>query len=173
MEPPIVNSQLTRKDPDAGEVWGQKERGATEDEMVGWRHQLSKFEFEQTPGDSEGQGSLVCCTLWGSQRVGHHLVTEQQLQESAYVRHSHRHTHTCMCVHTHAHPHFLHIISGALWHQNQMSSLVFQWFRIALQCKGHHFDPWLGKIPRAIEQLNTCATTTTKPTCHNYWSLGT
>ena len=45
-----------------------------------------------------------------------------------------------------------------------MSSLVFQWFRIALQCKGHHFDPWLGKIPRAIEQLSPCATTTTKPT---------
>ena len=34
---------------------------ATEDEMVGWYHWLNGHEFEQTPGDSEGQGSLVCC----------------------------------------------------------------------------------------------------------------
>ena len=38
----------------------------TEDEMVGWHHQLNGHEFEQTPGDSEGQGSLVCCSPWGS-----------------------------------------------------------------------------------------------------------
>ena len=37
----------------------------TEDEMVGWHHQLSGQEFEKTPGDSEGQGSLVCCSPWG------------------------------------------------------------------------------------------------------------
>ena len=35
-------------------------KGATEDEMVGWHHQHSGHEFEQTPGDSEGQGSLAC-----------------------------------------------------------------------------------------------------------------
>ena len=35
------------------------------DEMVGWRHQLNAPEFEQTPGDSEGQGSLACCSPWG------------------------------------------------------------------------------------------------------------
>ena len=34
----------------------------TEDEMVGWHHRLNGHEFEQTPGDSEGQGSLVCCS---------------------------------------------------------------------------------------------------------------
>ena len=33
--------------------------------MVGWHHQLNGHEFEQTPGDSEGQGSLVTCSLWG------------------------------------------------------------------------------------------------------------
>ena len=38
-------------------------------------------EFEQTPEDSEGQGSLACCSPWGSQRVGHDLVTEQQQQK--------------------------------------------------------------------------------------------
>ena len=37
----------------------------TEDEMVGWHHQFNGHEFEQTPGDSEGQGTLVCCNPWG------------------------------------------------------------------------------------------------------------
>ena len=37
----------------------------TEDEMVGWHHRLSGYEFEQTLGDSEGQGSLECCSPWG------------------------------------------------------------------------------------------------------------
>ena len=32
-----------------------------EDEMLGWHHQLNGHEFEQAPGDGEGQGSLVCC----------------------------------------------------------------------------------------------------------------
>ena len=34
--------------------------------MVGWHHQLSEHEFDQTLGDSDGQGSLVCCSPWGS-----------------------------------------------------------------------------------------------------------
>ena len=42
----------------------------TEDEMVGWHHQHSGHEFEQTSGDNEGQGSLVCSNPWGH-RVGH------------------------------------------------------------------------------------------------------
>ena len=37
----------------------------TEDEMFGWHHQLNGHEFEQTPGDGEGQGSLACCSPWG------------------------------------------------------------------------------------------------------------
>ena len=38
----------------------------TEDEMVGWHHQLGGDEFEQAPGVSDGrQGSLACCSLWG------------------------------------------------------------------------------------------------------------
>ena len=37
----------------------------TEDEMVGWHHQLDEHEFEQTPRDSKEQGSLVCCSPWG------------------------------------------------------------------------------------------------------------
>ena len=65
------------KNLDAGKDWGQKEKGATEDEMVGWHHQLNGHEFEETPGDSEGQGSLAWQSM-GSQRVEHNLATEQQ-----------------------------------------------------------------------------------------------
>ena len=36
----------------------------TEDEMVGWHHQLDGHKFEQTQGDGEGQGSLACCSPW-------------------------------------------------------------------------------------------------------------
>ena len=53
------------KDPDAGTDWRQEEKETTEDEMVGWHHWLNGHEFEQTPGDSEGQGSLACCNPWG------------------------------------------------------------------------------------------------------------
>ena len=60
--PPDMNSWLIGKDSDAGKDWGQEEKGATEDEMVGWHHWLSGHEFEQAPGDGEGQGSLVCCS---------------------------------------------------------------------------------------------------------------
>ena len=52
--PPDAKSQLTGKDPDAGKDRGHKEKRVTEDEMVGWHHQLNGHEFEQTPGDSEG-----------------------------------------------------------------------------------------------------------------------
>ena len=63
--PPDAHSQLTEKDPDAGKGWGQEEKGTTEDEMAGWPHRLHGHGFEQTPGDGEGQGSLVCCSPWG------------------------------------------------------------------------------------------------------------
>ena len=41
----------------------------TEDEMVGWHHQLNEHEFEQAPGDGEGQGNLVCCSPWGHKEL--------------------------------------------------------------------------------------------------------
>ena len=43
----------------------------TEDEMVGWHQRLRGLEFEQTPGDGDGQASLVCCSPWALQRVRH------------------------------------------------------------------------------------------------------
>ena len=63
---PDVKSWLIGKDPDAGKNWRQEEKGMTEGEMVGWHHRLNGYGFEQTPGDGEGLGSLVCCSPWSS-----------------------------------------------------------------------------------------------------------
>ena len=48
---------------------GQKEKGATEDEMVGWHHRLNGHEFEQALGGGDGQGSLVCCSPRGRKEL--------------------------------------------------------------------------------------------------------
>ena len=48
----------------AGKDWGQEEKGTTEDEMVGWHHQLDGHGFGWTPGVGNGQGSLACCGSW-------------------------------------------------------------------------------------------------------------
>ena len=53
--PPDEKNWLIRKDPDAGNDWRQKKKGMTEDEIVGWH------DLEQSPGVSDGRGSLVCC----------------------------------------------------------------------------------------------------------------
>ena len=53
---------------------GQEEMGTTEDDMVGWHHQLNGHEFEQAPGTGDGQGSLACCSPWGPKEVD---TTEQ------------------------------------------------------------------------------------------------
>ena len=73
--PPDMKSQLIRKDPGAGKDWRQKEKGTTEDEMVGWHHRLSRHEFEQARGRTGKPGMLQSM---GSQRVAHNWVTEQQ-----------------------------------------------------------------------------------------------
>ena len=63
--PPDTKNWLIWKDPDAGKDWKQEEKGTTENEMVGWHHQLNGHEFEQALGVGDGQGSLVCCSPWG------------------------------------------------------------------------------------------------------------
>ena len=73
--PPDAKNWFFWKDPDAGKDWRQKEEETTEDEMVGWHHQLDGHEFEQAPGAGDGQGSLVCCSPWGC-RVGHDWATQ-------------------------------------------------------------------------------------------------
>ena len=63
--PPDVKNWLTGKDPDAGQDWRQEKKEKTEDEMAGWHDQVNGHEFEQTLGVGDGQGSLVCSSLWG------------------------------------------------------------------------------------------------------------
>ena len=63
--PPEVKSRFIGKYSNARENWGQEEKGVIEDEMVGWHHWINGHEFEQTWGNSEGQGSLVYCSPLG------------------------------------------------------------------------------------------------------------
>ena len=63
--PSDVKSWLIWKDPHAGKDWGQEEKGTTEDEMIGWHHQLNGHGFGWTLGVGEGQGGLACCGSWG------------------------------------------------------------------------------------------------------------
>ena len=63
--PPDAKSLLIRKDPDDGKDLRREEKGTTEDEMVGWHHQLDGHESEQVPVVDDWQGSLACCSPWG------------------------------------------------------------------------------------------------------------
>ena len=52
-----------------GKVEGRRRRGETENEIDGWHRRHNGHESEKTPGDSEGQGSLVCCSAWGHKEL--------------------------------------------------------------------------------------------------------
>ena len=67
--PPHAKSWLIWKDPDAGKDWGQKEKGMTEDEMVGWHHRLNGHRFGWTLGVVDGHGGLACCSSWGRKEL--------------------------------------------------------------------------------------------------------
>ena len=73
-----TKSQLIGKDPNAGKYWKQEEKGMTEDDIVGWHHQLNGHEFEQTPGDGEGLEGLVCFSPW----ISKNLDTIEQLNNN-------------------------------------------------------------------------------------------
>ena len=73
--------RLIGKDPDAGKDWRQEKKGTTEDEIVGWHHQLQGHEFEQALGVGDGQGSLECCSPWGCKE----LDTTEWLNWTVYV----------------------------------------------------------------------------------------
>ena len=64
-----MKSQVTGKDSNAGKDGGQEEKGVTEDKVVGWHYRLNRHEFEQTLGENEGQGRLVCCSVWGHKEL--------------------------------------------------------------------------------------------------------
>jgi len=67
--PPDGKNWLIGKDPDAGKDWRQEQKGMTEDDMVGWHHQLNRHEFEQALGAGDGQGILACCSPWGCKEL--------------------------------------------------------------------------------------------------------
>ena len=81
--PPDVKNWLIGKDPDAGKDWRQEEKGMTEDEMVGWHHQLDGLEFEQAPEAGDGQGSLVRPSPWGHKELD---TTERLNWTETWVR---------------------------------------------------------------------------------------
>ena len=72
--PPDAKSWLIGKDLNVGKHWGQEEKGASEDEMVGWHHRLDGHDFEQASGVNDGQGSLVCYSPQGHKELD---MTEQ------------------------------------------------------------------------------------------------
>ena len=63
--PPDAKNWLIGKDPDAGKDGWLEEKEIAQDNIVGWHHWLNGHEFEQSPGDGGGQGSLMCCSPWG------------------------------------------------------------------------------------------------------------
>ena len=63
--PPHVKSCLFGKDSDSGRVWGQEEKGTTENKMVGRHHRRNGHGFGWTVGVGDGQGGLACCDSWG------------------------------------------------------------------------------------------------------------
>ena len=75
--PPDWMSEIIRKTLLLRKIEYRRRRGMTEDEMVGWHHQLSGHEFEQALEDDEACGSLACCSPW-VQGVTHDYTSEQQ-----------------------------------------------------------------------------------------------
>ena len=82
--PPDAKNWLTGKDPDAGKDWRREEKGMTEDEMVGWHHQLNRHESEASSGCWWWTGKPGVLQSMGSQRVGQDWVTEVNYM-SAYL----------------------------------------------------------------------------------------
>ena len=91
--PPNGKNQFTGKDPGAGKDWWQEEKGAMEDETVGWHHWLNGLEFGQTLGGGGGQGSLACYSPWDHEESD---TTEQM--------NNHKDREVCGELHSTSHP---------------------------------------------------------------------
>ena len=81
---------------DAGKDWRQEKKGVTEDEMIGWHHQLNGHEFEQTPGNREQLRSLACYSTWGQSQTQlcNWTTTITCVYSCTYV-------YVCVYIHTH------------------------------------------------------------------------
>ena len=150
--PPDEKSQLIAKDPDVGKDWGQEKKGPTEDEVVGWHHWLNGHESEQTPGYSEGQGSLACCSPWGCRETDWTgdwttWVTLSRVEGGRNFYHYHTTGHhtpkkkkKCLARDFPGGP-----VAKAL----------------CSQCRGLRLDPWSGSyIPHATSKSSHTTTTT-------------
>ena len=108
-----------------------------QDEMVRWHHWLKGHKFEQTLRDSEGQGSLVCCSPWGSQIVGHDLATENNNNKTIaliYWRHTSKFSEE-------AHPFFESGLVNLVRNRNDIffSFILFEnlWSSEQINCVNH------------------------------------
>ena len=153
-------SWLIGKDPDAEKDWGQAEKGATEGEMVGWHHWLNAHEFEQTPGDGEGQGSLVCYSPWGCKELNMtermnskplyyymqmysiNISVTQKKRKQRWWRTQQR-SHWGWCTN----------LFFRFWVSQSLETILFVntlWWpsgkEFACQCRRHRFNPWVRKI---------------------------
>ena len=81
-----LKNWLIGKDPYAGKDWRWEEKETTEDEIVGWHHQLYGHECEQAPGVGDGQGGLGCCCPWGRKESD----TTEWVNSNNAVNHFHR-----------------------------------------------------------------------------------
>ena len=137
-----MKNQLIRKDPVAGKDWKQEEKGAAEDQMVGWHHQLNGHEFEQTQRESDGQGSLVCCSPRDLQEWDM-TATEQQQIRLPRTRH-----HPCLVQHwvpnTYSRAWLrLHTNLSMNWIIDYSYALVLHWeFFIRWNFKGKMKNTW-------------------------------
>ena len=90
--PPDVKSWLIWKDPDFGKDWRWEEKGTTENEMVGWHHQLNRHESGWTLGVGNGQGGLACCSPWGckesdmTERLNWTEASLNKIRRSKHIR---------------------------------------------------------------------------------------
>ena len=83
--PPDSKNWLIGKDPEVGKDWRQEKKETTEDEMIGWLHRLDGHEFEQSPGDSEGQLSLMFCSPLGHRDLDFRLNNNNNNKIYIYI----------------------------------------------------------------------------------------
>ena len=156
-----VVSWLIGKDPDTRKVWGQEEEGSTENEMVGWHHWLNGHESEQTLKDSEGHGSLACCSLWGC-RVECDFVTEEHWPNSTIPHHGGKRRYS-------------HHLDGHDWATEKQQNVLY----IHIKYVHNIYMIWgtqssvlvsWGHRTNKVRSLNTDPSRTMSPVW-NFWSL--
>ena len=104
---PHAKSWLIGKDPDAESLWGQEEKGTTEDDIAGWHHWLNGREFEWTPVVGDVQVGLACCDSWGCSQTRLSYWTELNWEICMY---------TCLCIYIYTHTYlFIYLLQPNSW----------------------------------------------------------